>query len=83
MRDGDTLAFIEVRLRRPSVYGDGADSVGPAKRRKLALAAQTWLRDHPANAQAPCRFDVVAVTPVASGLHCEWIAGAFTLDELD
>jgi putative endonuclease len=47
MRDGDTLAFVEVRLRAPSVFGDGAVSVGPAKRRKLALAAQAWLAENP------------------------------------
>jgi putative endonuclease len=83
MRDGATLAFVEVRLRTPSVFGDGAVSVGAGKRRKLARTAQAWLAAHPAHAQAPCRFDVVAVAPDAGGLRCEWIAGAFTLDELD
>ena len=82
MRDGDTLAFIEVRLRKPSSFGDGALSVGRAKQRKVALAAQAWLGANPAQAQRPCRFDVVSVTPSVDGLRCEWIAGAFTLDDL-
>jgi putative endonuclease len=82
MRDGATLAFVEVRLRKPSAFGDGAMSVGAGKQRKLALAAQAWLADNPAQARAPCRFDVVAVTPSATGLQCEWIAAAFTLDDL-
>jgi putative endonuclease len=82
MRDGGSLTFVEVRLRKPSAYGDGAQSVGPAKQRKLALAAQAWLAEHPAHARSPCRFDVVAVTPSPSGLQCEWIANAFTLDDL-
>jgi putative endonuclease len=82
MRDGDTLAFVEVRLRKPSAFGGGAVSVGPAKQRKLALAAQAWLGANPTQAQRPCRFDVVAVTPGTDGLQCEWIAGAFTLDDL-
>ena len=82
MREGDTLAFVEVRLRKPSAFGDGAVSVGPGKRRKLAHAAQAWLAANPEHARAPCRFDVVAVTPSASGLECDWIANAFTLDDL-
>jgi putative endonuclease len=82
MRDGATLAFVEVRLRKPSAYGDGADSVGPGKQRKLAHAAQAWLADNPAQARAPCRFDVVAVTPSTGGMQCEWIVDAFTLDDL-
>lgn len=82
MRDGDTLAFVEVRLRKPSAFGDGAMSVGVAKQRKLALAAQAWLGANPAHAQRPCRFDVVSVAPSKDGLACEWIAGAFTLDDL-
>jgi putative endonuclease len=83
MRDGACLAFVEVRLRTPSEFGDGAESVGSRKRRKLAKAAQAWLVDHPAHADGPCRFDVVSVTPcVGGGLDCEWIPDAFTLDDL-
>ena len=82
MRDGGTLAFVEVRLRKRSGFGDGAVSVGANKQRKLAHAAQAWLADNPAQARTPCRFDVVAVTPSARGLECEWIADAFTLDDL-
>jgi len=83
MRDHDTLAFIEVRLRAPSAFGDGAESVDAGKRRKLARAAQMWLVANPRHADDPCRFDVVAVAPSPGGLECEWIRGAFTLDELD
>jgi putative endonuclease len=83
MRDGAALAFVEVRLRKASAFGDGATSVGPGKQRKLAHAAQAWLAANPAQARHPCRFDVVAVTPSAGGLQCEWIANAFTLDDID
>ena len=82
MRDGAILAFVEVRLRKPSGFGDGAMSVGTGKQRKLVRAAQAWLADNPAQARSPCRFDVVAVTPAAGGMQCEWIADAFTLDDL-
>ncbi|MGH8030286.1 MAG: YraN family protein [Arenimonas sp.] len=82
MLDAGTLAFVEVRLRKPSAFGDGAESVGTGKQRKLALAAQAWLAANPKQANTPCRFDVVAVTPGPAGLQCEWIADAFTLDDL-
>ena len=82
MRDGRTVAFIEVRYRRGSAFGGAAVSVDATKRRKLARAAQAWLKAHRAHAQSPCRFDVVAATPRGDALHCEWIAGAFTLDDL-
>lgn len=83
MLDGGVIAFVEVRLRRSAKFGGAFASVDAGKRRKLAFAAQAWLRDHPAYAKAPCRFDVVAATPTANGgPHCEWLRNAFTLDDL-
>ncbi len=73
MQAGDTLVFVEVRLRRHGGFGDGFDSVDPRKRIRLVRAAQCWLLRHPALAEAPCRFDVVSVH--AAGL--EWIPDAF------
>lgn len=81
-QDHDTVAFVEVRLRRNTGFGGGAASVDAGKRRKIALAAQAWLSDHPRFAKAACRFDVVAVTQDADSLRCDWIRAAFTLDDL-
>ena len=78
MREGDTLAFVEVRYRRGKAFGGAAASVTAGKRRKLARASQAWLGNHRAYANAPCRFDVVAVAPGG----CEWLRAAFTLDDL-
>ena len=82
MRDAGTVAFVEVRFRRNSSFGGAALSVDAGKRRKIARAAQAWLSSHRQFSQAPCRFDVVAVSPSASGMSCEWIRSAFTLDDL-
>ena len=87
LRDGATVVFTEVRFRRSALFGGAAASVDSAKRRKLVRASQAWLKAHRELAQAPCRFDVVAVTPSAGSvrdgaLHCDWIRGAFTLDDL-
>ncbi len=82
MRDGNTLAFVEVRLRKDARFGGAAASVDAGKRRKLALAAQAWLSSHHDFARAPCRFDVVAVVRGSQGMECEWIPAAFTLDDV-
>ena len=69
-RDG-TLVFVEVRRRARAGNGGAAASVGPAKQRSLALAAQHYLMRF---ASPPaCRFDVVAI----DGEALEWLRGAF------
>jgi putative endonuclease len=56
-RDGDTLVFVEVRLRRRSRFGDAADSITIAKERKLVAAAELYLTRFART--PPCRFDAV------------------------
>lgn len=82
VRDAAMLVFVEVRFRRNSNFGGAAVSVDAGKRRKIARAAQAWLSSHRQFSNAPCRFDVVAVTAASAGLQCEWIRSAFTLDDL-
>jgi putative endonuclease len=82
MRDQGTLVFVEVRLRQDARFGGAAVSVDAAKRRKLALAAEAWRASHRDHANAPCRFDVVAVVRSDTGLTCEWLPAAFTLDDI-
>jgi putative endonuclease len=81
MREGQTVVFVEVRMRRNARFGGALASVDVGKRRKLARAAQAWLAMHPRMAQAPCRFDVVAVGAEAEGSPCEWLRAAFTMDD--
>ena len=82
MLDGETLVFVEVRMRRDDRFGGAMSSVDFSKRRKFARAAQTWLSAHPKMALSPCRFDVVAVVPGADGLNCDWLRNAFTMDDV-
>ena len=79
MADGETLVFVEVRLRSPRGFADGAGSVDATKRRKLVQAASMYLADHLAWQEAPCRFDVVAIDG-GSG-EIEWLRNAFDADE--
>lgn len=75
MRDGANVVFVEVRYRRSARFGDGVDSIGPAKRGKLVRAAQLFLAANPALAVQPCRFDVVAIGEADSEPH--WLRNAF------
>jgi putative endonuclease len=82
MREGQTVVFVEVRMRRDDRFGGALVSIDAAKRRKVARAAQAWLAAHPRLAQSPCRFDVVAVGAEAEGSPCEWLRAAFTMDDV-
>lgn len=72
MREGGTLVFVEVRHRSDASHGDGLQSVGAGKRRRLRTAIRAWLGAHPAERLAPVRIDVLA--DGAGGLR--WVKGA-------
>lgn len=75
MSDGDSIVFVEVRLRGSGSRISAADSVTPAKQRHLIGTASAYLRQRPVYAQRPCRFDVVLFD--APGYRPQWIRGAF------
>jgi putative endonuclease len=77
MRDGDTVAFVEVRYRVRAGHGDAAASVTRAKQEKLIRTAQLWLAAHPQHAHRPCRFDVVSYDGPAAEARMHWLRGAF------
>lgn len=82
MRDGDCLVFVEVRYRRSSAFGGGAASVDSAKRRKLVLAAQSFLAEHREYSRAPCRFDVIEASGNPDTPDLRWLKDAFRADEV-
>jgi putative endonuclease len=56
-RDGATLVFVEVRLRRSHAFGGAAASITRAKQSKLVAAARLYLAN--LRHEPPCRFDAV------------------------
>lgn len=60
-RDGDVLAFVEVRFREEDGHGLPEESVGPAKRRRIVAAARAYLATIPPGSWKEARFDVAAV----------------------
>jgi putative endonuclease len=73
-RDGATLVFVEVRLRRPGRFGTAADSITATKRTRMVAAARAYLAGLPRT--PPCRFDVVLLDGLDPG-RIEWLRGAF------
>jgi putative endonuclease len=60
-KDGDTLVFLEVKLRRSEFFGPPQAAVNTAKQRHLIRAAQYYL-SRQGTADIKFRFDVVAIT---------------------
>lgn len=79
-RHGTELVFVEVRSRRSAAFGSAAESVTPAKRRRLLLAAQHYLQGLGQRTPPPCRFDVVSITGRLDAQHLEWLRDAFSND---
>ena len=59
-RDGDAVAFIEVKSRRSPRYGAPEEAVTPAKMRNIVRAATAYLQKNRL-LDAPVRFDVMAI----------------------
>jgi putative endonuclease len=74
--DGETVVFCEVKTRRGSAFGSGADAVVGRKARRLRRLAAAWLEAH--SGYGRIRFDVVSVTPVRHGEPLiDHVKGAF------
>jgi len=78
MRDGRQLVFVEVRSHHASRYATPAESVTPRKQRRLIHAALYYLQQR--RIDAPCRFDVIAITQSQGESRLQWIKDAFQAD---
>lgn len=76
-RDGDCVVFIEVRFRRSSRFGGGAESVDRRKQERLGACALYYLQCHRRLARLAARFDVLALGPQGDDYQIEWIQDAF------
>ena len=71
-RDGKSLVFVEVRLRRNATYGGAGASITASKQRRIIIAAQHYLAAN-TKAECDCRFDCVLL----DGTNIEWVRDAF------
>ncbi len=74
-RHGDTLVFVEVKLRRSELFGPPQAAVNTAKQRHLKLAAQYYLNQQ-RHQDIKIRFDVVAITMAGRQPRIEIFDGA-------
>jgi putative endonuclease len=56
-RDGRTLVFVEVRMRRSASHGGAVESITAQKRRRLVAAANGYFAM--LGREPPCRFDAI------------------------
>lgn len=75
VRDGRTVAFVEVKARRGVGKGYPAEAVDARKRRRIVGVARAWLDEH--GPAGPLRFDVVAVRVGGGRARVTWIRDAF------
>ena len=59
VRDGDVLAFVEVKLRRDESFGPARLAVDRRKQQRLRTTAELYLAQNPTSLQP--RFDVAEV----------------------
>ncbi|HKJ17171.1 MAG TPA: YraN family protein [Xanthomonadales bacterium] len=77
IRDGDQIAFVEVKFRALKGYGSGADHVTFTKQRRIVSAARRFLQYHKHASCQVFRFDVISITNTPDGLKIQWIKSAF------
>lgn len=77
MQHAKTLVFVEVRLRKNSLFGGAGTSITPQKMQKLILAAQHYLQANNLNqSEQACRFDAILMSSV-DAKSIEWVRNAF------
>jgi putative endonuclease len=76
-REG-TVAFVEVKTRHRTAFGDPVEAVSWRKRRELIRSAMVWA-DRFGPPGATYRFDVVGVVVAAQGARIRHVENAFSL----
>lgn len=69
-RDSDAVVFVEVRMRRSSVFGGAIASIDRRKQKKLTLTARHYLSR--LAVEPRCRFDAVLLDGIDDE-RIEWL----------
>ncbi len=80
MQQDSELVFVEVRYRKRTNFGSGAESVDFRKQQKILRSAEHFLQNHARYRSNPCRIDVISITNPAkhagSTVEIDWIPNA-------
>ena len=74
-----TIAFVEVKARKGSEFGDPVEAVHHRKQRELAKSAHVWIDRH-GRAEELYRFDVVGVLVDGERVLVKHVENAFSVD---
>jgi len=77
MEDEKTVVFVEVKYRKSSQHGSGADAVTYHKQGRISRTAAWYLAKNPHRAEQVCRFDVISIDPQKGDQGIDWIESAF------
>jgi putative endonuclease len=76
-RDGETLVFVEVKVRLTAEFGTAAEAVTPRKQRRVVRMATEYLARMRVR-ECRCRFDVVAIDGEGEAARLAVYRDAFT-----
>ncbi len=71
-----TIAFVEVKARRGTAFGDPVEAVHHRKQRELSRSARVWIDRH-GRVGEQYRFDVVGVLVAESRVMVKHVPNAF------
>lgn len=77
MEENDTVVFVEVKYRKSSQHGSGAEAVTYHKQNRISRTAGWYLVMNLHRAEQNCRFDVISIDPQKSDQGISWIRDAF------
>lgn len=80
MREGQTVVFVEVRLRNHAAFGGAAYSIDHRKQRRIIAAARHFLQATRSWDKVACRFDAVCLSKDIGNnppYQVEWLPNAF------
>ena len=81
MQDGDTLVFVEVRMRQNKRFATAAQSIDHRKQKRIISTARHYLQARGLWEKIPCRFDAICLqrdTDNGDSYRVEWLQNAFS-----
>jgi putative endonuclease len=75
---GDTVAFVEVKARKGSEFGDPVEAVNWSKQKELARSASVWIDRHGRPSDS-YRFDVVGILVEGERVRVRHVPNAFSI----
>ncbi|WP_438952567.1 YraN family protein [Porticoccus sp.] len=80
MQEGQTVVFVEVRLRNHAAFGGAIYSIDHRKQRRIVAAARHFLQATRTWDKVACRFDAVCLSKDITNdpsYQVEWLPNAF------